>query len=167
MIQKLSLVEPNPLLHVINDASGAYKGIIPDDRWKDPYMSAAELREEIKSGVQFYGWIEGELLLGVMGIQPIDNVTLIRHAYVLSDHQRRGIGEKLLAYLMSLTQTSEILVGTWEAASWAIRFYEKHGFALVTREESERLLCKYWSIPRRQIETSLVLAFRKEDALPI
>ena len=155
------------MLHVINDASGAYKGIIPDDRWKDPYMSASELGEEIKSGVQFYGWIEGELLLGVMGIQPLDNVTLIRHAYVLADHQRRGIGEKLLAYLMSLTQTSEILVGTWEAASWAIRFYQKHGFALVSREESERLLCKYWSIPRRQIETSVVLAFRKEDALPI
>jgi GNAT superfamily N-acetyltransferase len=165
MIQKLSLVELNSMLHVINDASGAYKGIIPDDRWKDPYMSAVELKEEIKSGVQFYGWIEGELLLGVMGIQPIDNVTLIRHAYVLSDHQRRGIGEKLLAYLMSLTQTSEILVGTWEAASWAIRFYQKHGFALVSREESERLLCKYWSIPKRQIETSVVLEFRKEDSL--
>ena len=167
MIQKLSLVELNSMLHVINDASGVYRGIIPDDRWKDPSMSASELEEEIKSGVQFYGWIECELLLGVMGIQPLDNVTLIRHAYVLPEHQRRGIGEKLLDHLMRLSPTSEILVGTWEAASWAIRFYEKHGFALVTREESERLLCKYWSIPRRQIETSVVLAFRKEDILPI
>ena len=125
-------------------------------------MSAEELREEIESGVEFYGWVEDNVLVAVMGIQPINDVTLIRHAYVLTNRQRRGIGEKLLRHLLSLARTVEVLVGTWEAAYWAIRFYEKHGFRLVTREEKDRLLRKYWNIPERQIETSVVLELKKE-----
>jgi GNAT superfamily N-acetyltransferase len=155
------------MLQVINDGAEAYRGVIPEDRWKEPYMKAAELREEIESGVQSYGWLEGESLLGVMGIQPVNDVTLIRHAYVLSNHQRRGIGEKLLKHLIRLAQTSEILVGTWEKASWAVRFYQKFGFTLVSRKEGERLLRKYWDIPKRQVETSVVLSFRRAAVLPL
>ena len=124
-------------------------------------MSAEELRKEIESGVEFYGWLEENVLVGVMGIQLVNDVTLIRHAYVLRDHQRRGIGENLLDYLVSLARTCEVLVGTWEAAHWAIRFYEKHGFKLVSKEEKDRLLRKYWNIPERQIETSVVLKLEK------
>jgi len=149
-------------LHVVNDAAEAYRGVIPEDRWKKPYMSAEELREEIESGVEFYGWMEDNVLVAVMGIQLVNDVTLIRHAYVLTNRQRRGIGEKLLKYLLSLARNSEVLVGTWEAAYWAIRFYEKHGFRLVTREEKDRLLREYWNIPERQIETSVVLELKKE-----
>ena len=149
-------------MHVVNDAAEAYRGVIPEDRWKKPYMSAEELREEIESGVEFYGWMEDNVLVAVMGIQLVNDVTLIRHAYVLTNRQRRGIGEKLLKYLLSLARNSEVLVGTWEAAYWAIRFYEKHGFRLVTREEKDRLLREYWNIPERQIETSVVLELKKE-----
>jgi GNAT superfamily N-acetyltransferase len=125
-------------------------------------MSAEELREEIESGVEFYGWMEDNVLVAVMGIQLVNDVTLIRHAYVLTNRQRRGIGEKLLRHLLSLARTSEVLVGSWEAAYWATRFYEKHGFRLVTREEKDMLLRKYWNIPERQIETSVVLELKKE-----
>ena len=162
MISKLQRAESKSILHVVNDAAEAYRGVIPEDRWKEPYMSANKLREEIKSGVEFYGYIEDNVLVAVMGIQRVNNVTLIRHAYVLTNRQRRGIGEKLLRHLLSLARTSEVLVGTWEAAYWAIRFYEKHGFRLVTREEKDRLLRKYWNIPARQIETSVVLELKKE-----
>jgi GNAT superfamily N-acetyltransferase len=162
MIRKLQPAEFNSLLHVVNDAAEAYRGVIPEDRWEEPYMSAEELREEIESGVEFYGWMENSVLMAVMGIQRVNDVTLIRHAYVLTNRQRRGIGESLLRHLLSLARTSEVLVGTWEATYWAIRFYEKHCFRLVTREEKDRLLRKYWNIPERQIETSVVLELQKE-----
>jgi len=163
MIHKLQPAEITPILNIVNEAAEAYKGIIPEDRWKEPYMSNEELREEIASGVRFYGYIENDILVAVMGIQPVNDVTLIRHAYVLPSHQRRGIGEKLLRHLLNMTRTSEVLVGTWEAAYWAIRFYEKHGFKLVTKKETDQLLRKYWNIPKRQIETSVVLRFEKEN----
>lgn len=166
MIRKLSQAESNLTLHVINNAAEAYRGIIPEDRWKEPYMSARELREEIGSGVQFYGWTENGTVVGVMGIQPVMDTTLIRHAYVLSNQQRKGIGEKLLDYLLYQAITPEILVGTWTAAWWAIRFYEKNGFVLVSREESNRLLRKYWNIPERQVETSVVLTYKNMKQTP-
>jgi GNAT superfamily N-acetyltransferase len=161
MIYRLSPSEFDSMLNVVNDAAQAYKGVIPEDRWKEPYMPTEELRKEIESGVEFYGWKEDNVLVAVMGIQLVNDVTLIRHAYVLTDHQRRGIGENLLKYLLSLARTSEVLVGTWEAAYWAVRFYEKHGFRLVSKEEKGRLLRKYWNIPERQIETSVVLKLKE------
>ena len=123
-------------------------------------MSDEELKEEIKSGVEFYGYIEDDVLVAVMGIQPIKDITLIRHAYVLKNRQQRGVGEKLLRNLLNLVRTYEVLVGTWEAAYWAIRFYEKHGFKLVSREETDKLLRKHWNITERQIETSVVLKLK-------
>ena len=161
MIRKLSPSNFDSILKVINDAAQVYKGVIPDDLWKEPYMSSEELRHEIDSGVEFYGWFENDVLLGVMGIQFVGDVTLIRHAYVLPEHQRRGIGSKLLRHLISLAKTSEILVGTWANATWAIRFYEKHGFKLVSPEEKDKLLRTYWNIPEKQIEASVVLRLRK------
>lgn len=163
MICRLPLSKLGELLTVINDAAQAYKGIIPEDRWKEPYMPASELLSEIKSGVEFYGWIDNGILLGVMGIQLFNDVTLIRHAYVLTVHQRRGIGEKLLRHLLSIARTSTVLVGTWESAYWAVRFYQKHGFELVSKKEKDALLRKYWNIPGRQIETSVVLKLPLSD----
>ena len=163
MIRKLQPVEFNSVLHIVNDAAEAYRGVIPEDRWKEPYMSAEELREEIEGGVEFYGWMEDDVLVAVMGTQRVNGVTLIRHAYVLKSLQRRGIGEKLLKHLLSLARTTDVLVGTWEAADWAIRFYEKHCFKLVSKEEKCRLLRKYWNIPERQVETSVVLKLTKEN----
>ena len=144
-------------LKIINSAAQAYKSVIPDDRWKEPYMSAEELKGEIEAGVRFFGWVEDEDLLGVGGIQAITDTTLIRHTYVVTECQRRGIGSRLLEHLISLAKTPEILVGTWADATWAIRFYEKHGFRLVSLQEKDRLLCRYWNIPDRQVETSVVL----------
>ncbi len=164
MLAQLSLSEFDAMLDIINDAAQAYKGVIPDDRWKEPYMSKKELTDEIDSGVQFYGWTETGILVGIMGIQNINDVTLIRHAYVLTKHQRKGIGKRLLEHLKPLAPTSEVLVGTWEVASWAINFYEKHGFRLVSKEETDRLLRKYWNIPERQIQTSVVLKLVAPDA---
>jgi len=163
MARKLLPTEFKYILNVVNDAAEAYRGVIPEDRWKKPYMSTEELQEEIESGVEFYGWMENGVLVAVMGIQPVNDVTLIRHAYVLTNRQRRGIGEKLLRHLLNLARTSEVLVGTWEAAYWAICFYEKHGFRLVTKEEKDKLLREYWNIPERQIETSVVLKLKKEN----
>jgi GNAT superfamily N-acetyltransferase len=163
MIRRLQPAEFKSILHVINDAAEAYRGVIPEDRWKEPYMSTEELREEIESGVEFYGWMENDVLVAIMGIQPVNDVTLIRHAYVLPNRQRRGIGKKLLRHLLSIARTSEVLVGTWEAAQWAIRFYEKHGFKSVQKEEKERLLRKYWNIPERQVETSVVLKIKRQN----
>ena len=159
MIRRLKPSHSLSILDVINDAAEAYHGVIPEDQWREPYMSIEELKEEIKSGIDFYGWIEGNVLVGVMGIQKVNEVTLIRHAYVLTKRQRSGIGEKLLRYLLNLSETSEILVGTWEAAYWAIHFYEKNGFKLTSREETDNLLRKHWNITNRQIETSVVLKF--------
>jgi N-acetylglutamate synthase-like GNAT family acetyltransferase len=145
---------------IINDAASAYKGVIPADRWHEPYMSREYLKHELDSGVVFWG-VEGNgILCGVMGIQPVKDVTLIRHAYVRTAQRSKGIGGQLLAHLKTLTQ-GPALVGTWKAAAWAIRFYEKHGFRLVSMDEKDRLLKTYWSIPERQTETSVVLADEK------
>jgi GNAT superfamily N-acetyltransferase len=157
MIDSLLPSDFDAILKVINDAAQAYKGVIPDDRWKEPYMSAEELREEIEAGVRFFGWVEGGHLLGVAGIQAIKDTTLIRHTYVLLRCQRDGIGTRLLEYLIGLAETPKVLVGTWADATWAIRFYEKYGFKLVSTSEKNRLLRTYWNIPDRQIETSVVL----------
>jgi N-acetylglutamate synthase-like GNAT family acetyltransferase len=142
---------------IINDAAKAYKNVIPGDRWHDPYMSRAELREQINDGVSFSCYCEEDEMFGVMGIQDKKDVYLIRHAYVRTIKRNTGIGSQLLEKLISNTDKT-ILIGTWEAASWAISFYVKHGFVLVSKEEKETLLRKYWRIPERQIETSVVLA---------
>jgi N-acetylglutamate synthase-like GNAT family acetyltransferase len=145
---------------IVNDAAQAYKGVIPTDRWHEPYMPLTELKEEIAAGVKFWGYAEDGQLIGVMGMQPVKDVTLIRHAYVRTKMRNRGIGGKLLAYLLG-QMNGKILVGTWKAAGWAVRFYEQHGFQLVSEEEKNRLLKTYWNIPERQIETSVVLVYRK------
>jgi GNAT superfamily N-acetyltransferase len=147
---------------IINDGAQAYHGVIPadcwpEDDWTGPYMSREKLRHEIDDGVEFWGYEEDEHLAGVMGLQEVEDVTLIRHAYVRTESQNRGIGAQLLAHLRKLA-TGPILVGTWADAAWAIRFYEKHGFELMSFEEKNRLLTRYWKIPERQIETSVVLA---------
>ena len=161
MICKLLSSNFDSILRVVNDAAHAFKGVIPADRWKKPYMSAEELKKEIEAGVRFYGWVENNTLIGVMGVQSVKDTTLIRHSYVLTKYQKMGIGGKLLEHLKNLVKTPEILVGTWEAATWAIRFYEKQGFKLISLKEKDRLLRKYWNIPNRQIETSVVLKFKK------
>jgi GNAT superfamily N-acetyltransferase len=142
---------------IINDAAQAYRGVIPDDRWHEPYMGRDELAAEISGGVAFWGVETEGVLAGVMGIQDRNDVALIRHAYVRTSHRRFGFGGRLLEHLERTTQ-KPILIGTWAAASWAIRFYEKHGYRLVTPEEKDLLLAKYWHIPSRQVETSVVLA---------
>jgi GNAT superfamily N-acetyltransferase len=157
MIRKCDESDFESIYQIINEAAQVYRGIIPADRWKEPYMPREELKGEIDADVRFWGYEEDGELLGVMGIQDVLDVTLIRHAYVCTAHQNRGIGGKLLSHLRTLT-SRPILLGTWADATWAIRFYEKHGFHLVTPEEKDRLLKKYWSIPDRQIETSVVLA---------
>lgn len=161
MIREIYSSDFDAVYRVVNDAAQAYRGIIPDDRWKEPYMPKEELREEIDAGIMFYGWIENCDVIGVMGIQPVKDVTLIRHAYVLTEHQRKGIGEKLLMHLIDLTESQDLLIGTWEDADWAIHFYEKHGFERVPQDEKRRLLRKYWDVPDRQIETSVVLKLEK------
>ncbi len=145
------------ILAIVNDAAQAYRGVIPADRWHEPYMSAAELAGELRDGVRFWGCEADGELAGVMGLQHRGEVDLIRHAYVRTALRRRGIGEKLLRFLEAASG-KPILIGTWTAASWAIRFYEKHGYRALGREETTRLLRKYWDIPGRQVETSVVLA---------
>jgi len=157
MIRKCTPSDIDDIFEIINNAAVAYKGIIPNDRWHEPYMSVDEIRHEIKAGVVFWGVEQGGRLAGVMGIQDKGEVSLIRHAYILSRFRRQGIGEKLLRYLEGLTE-KPILVGTWKAASWAVSFYQKNGYHQVSDEEKDRLLRKYWSIPERQIETSVVLS---------
>jgi len=157
MIRPTTDADFDAILAIVNDAAQAYRGVIPDDCWHQPYMSAAALRREIDAGVRFHGWDENGVLLGVMGIQDVRDVTLIRHAYVRTSDRNRGIGAALLAHLRELAD-KPLLIGTWQAASWAIRFYEKHGFRLVGEDEKNRLLNKYWNIPARQVETSVVLA---------
>jgi len=145
------------VLEIVNAAAEAYRGVIPADRWHEPYMRAAELDAELAAGVRFWGYDAGGRLLGVMGIQAVRDVDLIRHAYVRPDEQGRGIGGALVAHLRRQS-TRRVLVGTWAAAEWAVRFYERHGFALVPPERTAQLLATYWDIPRRQVETSVVLA---------
>jgi N-acetylglutamate synthase-like GNAT family acetyltransferase len=142
---------------IINDGAHVYKGVIPEDCWTEPYMSKNELRHEINDSVRFWGYEEEGKLAGVMGFQPVKDVTLIRHAYVATSSQRRGIGARLLSHLGKLTP-GPVLIGTWSDAVWAIRFYEKHGFQLVRPQQMKRLIKQYWSIPERQIEASVVLA---------
>ncbi len=145
---------------IINDAARVYKGVIPEDRWKEPYMSKDELQHQINGGVVFWGFEEDGKLIGVIGIQHVQDVSLIRHAYVRPEKQNRGIGQELLFELYSQTDRPT-LIGTWAGAVWAIQFYEKNGFKIVSQQEKNRLLKKYWSIPARQVETSVVLADRK------
>ncbi len=156
MIRICAEHEFDAVLDIINDAATAYKGVIPPDRYHEPYMSREYLRHELEAGVAFWGYEEKGKLLGVMGLQDVQDVTLIRHAYVRTAHRYEGIGGKLIAHLKALTKRPT-LVGTWEAAGWAIRFYEKYGFRMVSWSEKERLLRKYWNIPERQTETSVVL----------
>ena len=157
MIRKCESGDFDAILGVINDAAQAYKGLIPADRWKEPYMPADELRLEIENAVAFWGYEDDGELVGVMGVQHVRDVTLIRHAYVTTAKQNRGVGGTLVAFVRRQT-TRPILVGTWGAATWAIRFYESNGFKLVSAREKDRLLRTYWTIPERQIETSVVLA---------
>lgn len=149
--------ETQRICEIVNESAQAYKGVIASDRWHEPYMPLAELQAEIAKGVRFYGWYEAGSLAAVMGIQDVKDVTLIRHAYVLTAHRQKGLGGRLLAALRGLTQRP-VLIGTWKAATWAVDFYRKHGFELVTTEEKERLLREYWTVPKRQIEESVVLA---------
>jgi N-acetylglutamate synthase-like GNAT family acetyltransferase len=157
MIRQCGTDDFETIYEIVNDAAVAYKGVIPADRWHEPYMPREELQHEIDAGVRFWGYEENGDLVGVMGIQDVQDVTLIRHAYVRTTQRRKGIGGKLLSHLLTQTERP-ILIGTWATATWAIRFYEKHGFRLVSEEEKNRLLKKYWSIPERQVETSVVLA---------
>ena len=157
MIRKCTDSDFQTIVEIINDASIAYKGVIPEDRWHDPYMPEEVVRHEIEDGVEFWGFESEGGLLGVMGIQDKGDVVLIRHAYVRTRSRKQRIGETLLLHLENLTE-KPILIGTWKAASWAISFYEKNGYTLVSEEDKNRLLQKYWSIPERQIETSVVLA---------
>ena len=159
MIRPCTISDVPNIFAIVNDAAQAYKGVIPADRWHEPYMPLKELTKEIAQGVKFWGSEEDGQLIGVMGAQPVRDVTLIRHAYVRTKMRNCGIGGKLLAHLLGQTH-GKILVGTWKAAGWAVRFYEKHGFQLVGEEEKNRLLKTYWSIPGRQIETSVVLVYK-------
>ena len=165
MIRKCSDADFEMILEIINDAAKAYKGVIPADRWHEPYMSRQELGHEIETGVSFWGFEDKGMLIGVMGIQDKGDVTLIRHAYVRSSHRHRGIGTRLLRSLEPTTD-KPILVGTWADAMWAIAFYQKNGYKLVSATDKIQLLKKYWSIPERQIETSAVLANRKRRSSP-
>lgn len=148
------------IYEIINDAASAYRGIIPADRWHEPYMTKEELEKQIGEGVQFWKYSENDKIVGVMGIQFKEDVTLIRHAYVRTLERKKGIGGKLLEHLCA-SHAKPVLIGTWADAKWAIEFYQKHGFRLLGEEEKNILLRKYWSIPVRQIETSVVLADTK------
>jgi N-acetylglutamate synthase-like GNAT family acetyltransferase len=148
------------LLAIVNEAAQAYRGVIPADRWHDPYMSEQELRTEIAAGVVFWVAEEEGRMVGLMGIQDKGAVALVRHAYVARATQRHGVGTKLLRHVEALAD-KPVLIGTWADASWAIDFYRRNGFAVVPPTEKERLLRTYWSIPERQIETSVVLADRR------
>jgi GNAT superfamily N-acetyltransferase len=151
------------MFEIIDDAAQAYKGVIPDDRWHEPYMPVEELKHEIDDGVEFWGYEEAGRLMGVMGLQDKGELYLIRHAYVRTSSRKRGIGTELLRHLERMTD-KPILVGTWADATWAIKFYQKNGYRLLSRSETETLLKKYWKIPERQVVTSIVLANPRWDA---
>ncbi len=157
VIRRCSTADVGGIFAVINDAAEAYRGVIPADRWHDPYMPLEELESEMDAGVGFWAAVEADRIDAVMGIQPVKDVALIRHAYTRTGAQGRGLGTALLAHLRALTDRP-ILIGTWTSAAWAIRFYERHGFRLVTPEEKVTLLGRYWTIPDRQVEESVVLA---------
>ena len=157
MISEYTKGDTSKILDVINDASLRYKGIIPDNCWHEPYMSKEELIDEFSNGVRMYGYHHNNKLIGVIGSQEVKDVILIRHAYTLTSHQGKGMGSALLEYLLIKNQNSHLLVGTWRHATWAIRFYEKFGFILHTKDQSTLLLKKYWKIPSNQIKNSVVL----------
>ncbi len=163
ILRPLTTADRPALWEVINDGAQAYRGVIPSDCWHEPYMSRTELDQEIAAGVAFWGAMGEAGLLGVMGRQDKGEVVLIRHAYVRTACQRQGVGARLLEHLLRDVH-QPVLVGTWRAAWWAVRFYEKHGFTLVPEEEKNRLLSTYWDISPRQIETSVVLADRAWQA---
>ena len=157
MIDEYKKADTSKILYIINNASLKYKGIIPNDCWHEPYMSEQELIDEFSDGVRMYGYHHNTKLIGVIGIQEVKDIILIRHAYTLTSYQGKGAGSALLKYLLKKNQNSRLLVGTWKNAKWAIRFYEKFGFILHTKEETTLLLKKYWNIPSKQIENSVVL----------
>ncbi|HYW78994.1 MAG TPA: GNAT family N-acetyltransferase, partial [Thermoguttaceae bacterium] len=157
MIRKCTNEEFATVHSIINDAAEAYRGVIPADRWTEPYMSVEYLRHELDAGVVFWGYEDDGQLIGVMGIQDVDDVTLIRHAYVRTVRRGQGIGGKLLESL-HVRAVRPTLIGTWTAADWAVRFYANRGFRQVSVDTKNRLLRRYWSIPERQTETSVVLA---------
>ena len=157
MIREYSIKDISNILYVINEAATKYKGVVPDNCLHEPYMSEQELIVEFTSGVRMFGFSSDNKLIGVMGIQELKEVTLIRHAYILTNYQRKGVGRKLLKYLLEKNQSTCLLVGTWKAASWAIRFYEKFGFILHTKKQTSLLLKKYWRIPLNQMNHSIVL----------
>ncbi len=160
MIRRCNDRDFDQIWSIINDGAQAYKGTIPANRWTEPYMSREKLQHEIDDSVEFWGFAEAGTLVGVMGIQHVQDVTLIRHAYIRTTSQRRGIGGRLLSHLRELT-SAPVLIGTWTDAIWAIQFYERYNFQLVGPVEKDRLLKRYWKIPERQIETSVVLADAK------
>ena len=157
MISEYKKNDTPKILHVINDASLRYKGIIPDNCWHEPYMSEQELIDEFSDGVHMFGFQYNNKLIGVIGIQKVKDVVLIRHAYTLTSYQGKGTASALLEYLLKKNQNFRLLVGTWRNAVWAIRFYEKFGFILHTKEKATLLLKKYWKIPSKQIKNSVVL----------
>jgi N-acetylglutamate synthase-like GNAT family acetyltransferase len=156
MIRSTTDKDFEEIFNIINDSAIAYKGVIPPDRWHEPYMTKEELKTQIEDGVRFSCYVDQDEMIGVMGIQDKTDVELIRHAYVRTKQRNQGIGTRLLQELIN-NSTKPILIGTWKAASWAIRFYEKNGFCLVDEAEKTRLLKRYWKIPDRQVETSVVL----------
>jgi N-acetylglutamate synthase-like GNAT family acetyltransferase len=160
MIRKGIEADFPAMLAIVNDAAQKYRGVIPADRWHEPYMPADELKKEIAAGIVFWVTQEDERVQGVMGIQDKGDVTLIRHAYVATSQQGKGIGTKLLRHLQGLSE-KPFLIGTWADASWAVDFYVRNGFTVVSKEEKDRLLRTYWSIPARQVDTSVVLADRR------
>ena len=167
VIRKTTESDFATMLAIVNEAADAYRGVIPADRWHEPYMPADELAKEIAAGVVFWVAVDDGQVVGIMGIQDKDDVVLVRHAYVSTKLQRGGVGTRLLRHIEGLTE-KPILIGTWSAASWAIAFYRRNGFIVLDDEEKDRLLHVYWSIPERQVETSVVLAdrrwLRKSDA---
>jgi len=160
MIRQSAEADHETILAIVNDAARAYRGVIPADRWHDPYMPADELAREIAAGVAFWVAEEDGRVLGVMGIQDKGDVALVRHAYVASNLQKKGVGTTLLRHVEGLT-SKPILIGTWASASWAIDFYRRNGYTVVSDQDKDRLLQTYWSIPARQVETSVVLADRR------
>jgi GNAT superfamily N-acetyltransferase len=157
MISEYKKSDTSKILHVINDASLKYRGIIPSDCWHEPYMSEQELIDEFSDGVRMFGYHKDNKLIGVIGFQEKKDITLIRHAYTLTSYQSKGVGSTLLEYLLKKNQNSRLLIGTWRKATWAIRFYKKFGFILHAEEQSTLLLKKFWKIPLKQIKNSVVL----------
>lgn len=160
MIRQCTASDFEAILDIINDAASAYRGVIPADRWHEPYMPAQDLRREIEAGVVFWGYEDEDGLTGVMGVQDKGEVTLIRHAYVRTSKRNQGVGTRLLRFLESTVDTP-VLIGTWADATWAIAFYRKNGYQLLPEAEKNRLLRQYWTIPERQVVTSVVLASAK------